>query len=92
MPFRHDAIQQVIRIPLRRIEQHYGKDNYDDSGDDLVNCLREVSDANPQYSFSWSTDHPNPWYHTLDFTIERITESAYARLIKLLSTHGLTED
>ncbi|PQO34609.1 hypothetical protein DTL21_13950 [Bremerella cremea] len=92
MPFQHDSSQQFIRIPLRRIEQRYGKDNHDNAGDDMVCCLRQVSKADAKYSFSFSTDHPNPWYHTLDFTFEGINETEYMKLIKLLSTHGLTED
>ena len=92
MPFEPDAIQQVVRIPLRCIDQQYGKDNHDNAGDDMIYCLRQASDTDAQYNFAFSTDHANPWYHTLDFTAEKLTEAAYERLIELLATHGLTEE
>jgi hypothetical protein len=92
MPYQHGATQQVIQIPLRRIDQQYGKDNHDNAGDDMVYCLRQASDVDATYDFAFSTDHPNPWYHTFDFTVGRISDATYDRLIKLLATYGLTED
>lgn len=93
MPFRHQSPRQVVSIPLRMIDQQYGSDNYDNAGDDVVHCLRRVSDTSAvlEYSFSFCAQHPNPWYHTMDVVIDGISEPVYSRLIDLLAEHGLSE-
>lgn len=91
MPFEPNQTQQVIRVPLRRISERYGRDNDDLAGDEMVSCLRQITPT-LRYTFGSSTGHPNPWYHTLDFGIQGISEHDYHRLIECLTTQGLVED
>lgn len=84
---------QTIRIPRRTIEHHYGDDNLDDAGDDLIHALRIVSEHPNQYRYCFSFDatHTNPWHHALVFEIEDITDSVYERFIEMVGALGLIE-
>jgi len=94
MPFQQGREPQVVRIPLRHIDEHYGRDNHDNAGDDLVCCLRLATEKESElrYEFAFSIEHHNPWHHTMDFIIEKIEQSTYERLIELLVAFALTED
>jgi hypothetical protein len=81
-------------VRLRVVERAYGRDNNDNAGDDMVYALRRVSEWPDQfrYRFSYDTEHPNPWYHTMVFEVEGVPNLAFARLVVLLVEHGLVPE
>lgn len=84
---------RATRIPLRLIDDVYGKDNYDNAGDDVAYALTQVSDYPKQYRsrFEFDTSHVNPWYHVMIFEIEGLPDSVYARFLALIAELGLAE-
>jgi hypothetical protein len=92
MPFQSGSDQQVVRISLRCIKRQYGSDDCDNAADDIVYCLRQAANADAPYHFAYSTEHPNPWYHTMDLVVDSLNERTYVRLIELLASYGLSED
>ena len=86
-------IWRTIKIPCHVIEDVFGRDNFDDCGDELFGVLQSVSDYPEQYRcrFDFDTTHSNPWYHTMNFGIEGITDSACKSFIEKMAALGLTE-
>lgn len=82
-----------VSIPLRKVDEVYGRDNHDNAGDDLVYFLRTVFEYPDQYRyrFAFDTAHPNPWYHTIDFEIEGISDTAYDLLVEKIVAAGILD-
>jgi len=78
---------RALRIPYRIFEGTYDSD---DLGDLLVAALREVSDYPDQYSYRFDEDHAhqNPWYHSIIFEIEDISDTVYEKFIKQVAALG----
>lgn len=93
MPRWQKPVWRTTRIPVRVVERIHGKGNFDDAADDLVHALRLVSDFPDQhrYRFEFDTTHPNPWYHTMIFKIEGISDSSYERFVDKVAALGLSE-
>ncbi|ADB14960.1 hypothetical protein Psta_0265 [Pirellula staleyi DSM 6068] len=89
--YQHQPKWKSIRVPLRVIESVYGRDNFDNAGDDMGDDLRELSDWPGQYRcrFNFDTVHPNPWYHALVFEVEGVPDPVIARLVEMLIGRGL---
>ncbi len=83
--------RRVVRFPFRDIERVYGTDNADNAGDDIVFCLREVSEYINQFKYEFTHDnsHTNPWFHAMVFTIEGMSDSLYTRFLEQLAGLGL---
>jgi len=83
---------RITRIPYRIVKRLYGS-NADNAGDDIREALQQVSEYPGQYRTRFDSDiaHPNPWYHTLVFEIEGISDSAYEQFREKLTSLGLIE-
>ena len=84
---------RALRVSCAVIERMYGRGNFDDAGDDIVEALRCVSDYPGQYRhrFDLDSSHPNPWFHALVFEVEGIADVAYRRLVGRVHELGLGE-
>ena len=82
-----------IRIPLRLIEKQYGRDNVDKAGDELADLLVEISDHLEQYryAFDFDTEHVNPHFHALIFTVFDTPDFINAQLIDGIRALGVIE-
>lgn len=82
-----------VSIPLRKIDEVYGRENYDNAGDDLVYFLSTMFEYPDQYRcrLEFDTAHPNSWYHTMDFEIEGISDAAYDLLVEKIVAAGLLD-
>ena len=82
------------RIPTRLIEEVYGRGNFDDAGEDIVDALREVSEFADQYSYRFEFDstHVNPWYHFMVFAIDGIPDLVHGQFIARLAELGIAPD
>lgn len=86
MPVRssHDVL-----IPIRLLEDVYGKDNLDDAGDDLAALLKSSVTTAVTVDFDLDTAHPNPWFHTLVMRIDGLDATDHQRLQVMLAHRGL---
>ena len=77
---------KIIQIPLSSIDDVYGKDNFDNAGDDIIEILNSISDYKNQFkiSFDFSAEHSNPFYHSLDVKITNITNEQFIKVVKLI--------
>ena len=79
----------VFKLPLRLVEPVFGRDNFDDCGDWARDWLAEYLAEHPpvQPGFrlvvncDFETEHPNPWFHTLNYTA-RLPDAQVARLFQ----------
>ena len=91
MLHERDTPSHAFRVAFRSIEAQLGRDRIDDAGDLMIESLNEVSDYPDQHHYEFSNDvsHPNPWYHSLIFTVWGLSETERDALEKLLAQHGL---
>ncbi|MCO6045386.1 hypothetical protein NG895_15865 [Aeoliella sp. ICT_H6.2] len=80
-----------LPIPLRNIDAVYGRDSYDNAGDDLIYFLRSVSEYPNKYRYRFAIDitHTDSWYHVMEFEIEGMSDGAYERLVEKVVAAGL---
>jgi len=78
---------RALRIPYRIFEDTYDSD---DLGDLLIAALRDVSDYPGQYNCRFDEDHThqNPWYHSIIFEIEGISDAMYEKFIEQVAALG----
>ena len=88
-----------FKLPLRWVEEVFGRENFDDCGDWvrdwLAEYLAEYPPVQPGYRLvvdcDFETDHPNPWFHTLNYTA-RLPDAQVARLLQqALKDKGLLD-
>ena len=85
---------RTYRIPIRVIEQVYGRGNFDDAGDDIWEVLRDLSEYADQYlcRVDFDANHVNPWYHVMVFAIEDIPDLLHSQFVERLTKLGLPPD
>ena len=88
-----------FKLPLRCVEAVFGRDNFDDCGDWVRDWLAEYLAEHPPaqtgyrlaVNCDFETSHPNPWFHTLNYTA-RLTDAQVARLLQqALKDKGLLD-
>lgn len=88
---RPTAESRSIRVPLRQIEDKFGRGNDDDAADEIIYALRRAS-AQPgqfRYRINYDLSHSNPWFHAMIFEVEGVPDHEYGKFIELLAGIGL---
>ncbi|MDR2298210.1 MAG: hypothetical protein LBE30_07690 [Comamonas sp.] len=78
----------TFKLPLRLVEAVFGGDNFDDCGDWVQDWLAEYLAEHPPslsgyrlvLDCDFETEHPNPWFHTLNYTAQ-LPDEQLARLL-----------
>lgn len=55
----------LLQIPLRLLDDRYGRGNVDEAEDTLVEIVQAVMGVQATCSFDVDTRHANPWFHQL---------------------------
>ena len=81
---------QVIKIPIRLVEEIFGKENYDDAGDAVL-ALLDGSDYLSRFSIAWSfeCEHANPWYHTMNLNVDGLSDFKFEDLKTKITLLGI---
>ncbi|WP_447773366.1 hypothetical protein [Variovorax boronicumulans] len=87
-----NASQRTHSVPLRLIEQAFGRDEVDSACDEILAAARTACSA-PRLScsFSFECEHPNPWYHAVAVVIEGMQDQEYEQFLLALARLGLVE-
>lgn len=87
---RANASQRTQSVPLRLIEQAFGRDEVDSACDEILAAARTACSA-PQLSCSFSPEcgHPNPWYHAVAVEVEGMQDQEYEQFLLALARLGL---
>ncbi|MDL5035630.1 hypothetical protein [Comamonas resistens] len=79
----------TFKLPLRLVEAVFGCGNFDDCGDWLQDWMAEYLAEHPpsrsgyrlMLDCDFETVHPNPWFHTLNYTAQ-LPDERLARLLE----------
>ena len=87
-----NASQRTHSVPLRLIEQAFGRDEVDSACDEILAAARTACSARQlSCSFSFECEHPNPWYHAVAVVIEGMQDQEYEQFLLALARLGLVE-
>jgi hypothetical protein len=91
MKYSQPSEWRIVSIRCSVIEARYGSGNFDDAGDDLVAELNSVSDFPSQFPcrFNFDCQNANPYFHTLLFEIQGITDAHLNEFLKRVASLGL---
>lgn len=81
----------TFKLPLRLLEAVFGRDNFDDCGDWLQGWLAEHQVDQPRLACDFETAHANPWFHTLNFTVQLPDAQVAQQLVLALKDRGLLD-
>ena len=84
----------TFRLPIRLVEARFGLDNFDDCGDAVVAELVGLLDLVPgQLRLDWDFDdaHPNPWFHTLNFSVKLQRSELAPQVVAMLHRLALLD-
>ena len=96
-----------FRLPIRLVEAQFGQENFDDCADavaaELVGLLNGEAGPSPtpvwppksycnlQLDWDFDDTHPNPWFHTLNFSIKLPSPDWVPHIVAMLHRMGLLD-
>ncbi|KRA73104.1 hypothetical protein ASD78_16090 [Lysobacter sp. Root667] len=89
MIMRDKEATRELRIPVRLLEDCYGKGNFDDAGDDIAQLAGTCFGKDLNIEFDFDASHSNPWFHDFVVRISGIDHEQAEHLRGILERRGL---
>lgn len=89
MAMRDKESTREMRIPIRSLEEFYGKGNFDDAGDDIAQLVETSFGRSSRIEFDFDASHSNPWFHEFIVRISGINHEQFEHLREVLERRGL---